>query len=89
MVLVFFFVFSLVLVLPAKRRQKVRNVLAIDEEDQTIEADTSKTCLSCEDSKRNSDISGPRILPDYGEVCMGNVRGKSLLESWGTTFLPD
>ena len=73
-VLVCSFIYILCLVLPAKRRQKVRNVLAIEKDQKTAEQydstkNTSKTCLNCDDNNWNSEYSAPRMIPDYGEVC--------------------
>ena len=53
----------------------MRNVLAIEAAEQKTERydsskNASKTCLNCEDSNWNSEYSAPRMLPDYGEVCM-------------------
>ena len=57
----------------------MRNVLAIEAAEQKTERydsskNASKTCLNCEDSNWNSEYSAPRMLPDYGEVCMPVVQ---------------
>ena len=52
----------------------MRNVLAVEDQKsmQYISKETSKTCLNCEDIKRDSIYSEPRSIPDYGEVSAVN-----------------
>ena len=52
----------------------MRNVFAVEDQKsmQYISKETSKTCLNCEDIKRDSIYSEPRSIPDYGEVSAVN-----------------